>query len=226
MKLCRFELAEMPGTPRTGIYHEGKVYETDGTNAIGVHATSAVQFLPPMGQPTSVRVFRADGSYHYANAGSVTGPSSSLSILVPDEEISVELSVGIVLKDHGMQLDAEEAMDVVLGFTNVIRVVAGASDDFPLAIGPFIHTIDEVADVHAPWAWSLKINGESVGSGSGTLAVNPVDALVACSRTNAVFAGDLIVLPAFETGPLPQLRTGDQVQFALEQLGFLSTTLD
>ncbi|MBX3119265.1 MAG: fumarylacetoacetate hydrolase family protein [Fimbriimonadaceae bacterium] len=133
MKLCRFELLENPGTARSGFYYGGKVYETDGQEAIAVHESSIVRFLSPIGTPPSVRLFHyigagfsewagamsasadtADLGFAYLNAASVVGPNLIIKHPYPDD-IGVVPCLAIVVANPAESVDPDISDGLLLG---------------------------------------------------------------------------------------------------------------
>lgn len=231
MKLCRFELKAAPGEVRSGIVYSGKIYETDGANAIAVHEAEQIRPLSPVGLPPNIRVFRclpglidADETpaYFYACSTALSGASP----IIPKPEFVAELDyepyVVAVIAADGANIAIEDADDIILGYSlmNVLvardterhekRVGAGPGRSFDIAIpiGPVLTTPDELEDV---------IESDQLGRKFKLTAV---------TRVNGVEKrrGDLADLPftfaqaittASETSPL---KTGDL--FAMGPIAF------
>ncbi len=110
---------------RSGIYHEGKIYETDGVNAIDTHDPANVVFLSPIGRPAAVRCFESfsplpgewDLSYFYINPAGIKGPDSTIELAPGVEELGLEIRIGAVLQDSGISLDPKESDGFILGYT-------------------------------------------------------------------------------------------------------------
>lgn len=148
----------------------GKVYETDGSQAVGVYEAADVRPLAPIRQATSLRLFsneiqgpieeRNDPLFVYGNPRALFGPSQFLPYPTTSIEVSFKPYVAAILVSDAYQLDLEEADDVVLGYTLVNLMVAqdlervekrqgggfGGSHDIGGAIGPVITTPDELND--------------------------------------------------------------------------------
>jgi 2-keto-4-pentenoate hydratase/2-oxohepta-3-ene-1,7-dioic acid hydratase in catechol pathway len=169
VKLCRFELKSAPGETRSGIVHNGKVYETDGANPIAIHEAEDIRPLSPVGQPPTIRVFRcipglidADETpaYFYASSTALTGASP----IIPRPEFVAELDyepyIVAVMAAEGANVPIEEADDLILGYTlmNILvgrdverhekRVGAGPgrSYDIAIPIGPVLTTPEELEE--------------------------------------------------------------------------------
>lgn len=171
MKLCRFELIADPGSPRSGIVHSGKVYETDGANPIAVHEAPDVHLLPPVGRPKSLRFFRiperlteADDEalplYSYGNASSLAGGNQI--VLVPElaAELDYEPYLAVILASDGLHVPVEQADGIILGIS-ILNVIVmrdverqerrsgagpGRSHDLALILGPVMTTPEELDD--------------------------------------------------------------------------------
>lgn len=238
MQLCRFELRDNPGQVRSGIFHEGRVYETDGQNAIGVHDLGRVDFLPPVSLPPTLRVFDRNGEFAYRNSAVFLGPLAELD--VPAGDVDFEVRVAAVLKDSGGRMTSEEATDFILGYVMFIGFFADdqlrsgaqtAAFDVPFAIGPFLTTPDSVV-VGEQFVTKLavKINGEVMHESEHSHSKFE-EMIVRASRSNEVRAADLIAGPTLMKPPVLEsklgryLRPGDTVQAGTESLGMLTIKL-
>lgn len=236
MKLCRFELLEAEGIARSGIFHENKVYETNGEKAIGIHDVSKVKFLPPVSKPPTIRSFRPDGTYEYLSNATLLGPLHTYTTPEGIGELEIEARVAAVVKDRGENVTQDEAHGFLLGFTNCIRFthrVDGLPQDLGIAIGPFLHTLEDFKEYdeggHAPisWRWEFIVGKEQRFANEEADSLEPLKAIELASRTNAVQSGDLLLLPPFSHPPLPEtsldrnILPGDDVAIGFERLGFL-----
>lgn len=169
MKLCRFELKSHPGEVKSGIVYSGKVYETDGANAIAVHEADQIRPLSPVGQPPTIRVFRwlpgliepdETPAYFYGAPTALVGASPIIPKPESVGELDYEPYAVAVLAADASNVPLEEADDLVLGYTlmNVLvsrdieryekRVGSGPGRSYDLAIpiGPVLTTPDELND--------------------------------------------------------------------------------
>ncbi|MFN3728204.1 MAG: fumarylacetoacetate hydrolase family protein [Fimbriimonadaceae bacterium] len=244
MKLCRFETVASPGQARSGIYFEGKVYETDGHRAIGVHAAQDVRFLSPIARPSSLRFAEPDSStrpvaYVYGNPALVGAGQSTVELPEGGTGLRFVPQVAAVLETTGRELDIEEADQSVLGFLAagfLTGTEARDARDWAISVAATLATRDEFDDRSTPTENGrryhlhgvLSKNGEKVGEGSAIpKAATVAETVSACSQTGGVFSGDLILLgPVLEqdsnmpltVGVLP----GDTVTFAVDLLGVLT----
>ena len=170
MKLCRFEIKAEPGLARSGIVMGGKVYETDGANAIAMLEAEAVRPLAPIASAPSLRIFRNDFQplpqpdglephYFYGNPSSLFGPSQVLPFPEFTSRVAVIPFVAAIIVTPGFRVPLDQADDMVLGYCplcllNMPDLEAserrlgglGRSIDIGGAIGPVLTTPDELDD--------------------------------------------------------------------------------
>ncbi|MDK3160965.1 fumarylacetoacetate hydrolase family protein [Kamptonema cortianum] len=186
MKLCRFELVDAPGEQRSGIFHEGNIYETDGQMAAGIHDLSRVQFLSPVGRPLAIRVFESfspipgewDLTYFFMNPTLIRGTNESISIPPSIEKLDFEIRLAAILQDGALMVDASEADKMILGYTfllvfidktvgyedtqGVVSSTWTPSHDVGAFIAPFVVTPEElnermIRESRTNFQWSYKI---------------------------------------------------------------------
>lgn len=172
MKLCRFELKTSPGEVRSGMVHAGRIYETDGANAVAVHEAGDVRPLSPIPHAPSVRIYRNDFQaevlspeddieplFFYANPTVLGGASHSVAYPEWCTELSVLPMVAVALVADVQNIEVEAADDVILAYTLILIVVArdverrerlvgviGRSHDIGGVIGPVLTTPDELEE--------------------------------------------------------------------------------
>lgn len=252
MKLCRFTLSHEPERLRSGIYHDNRVYETDGENAIGLHELGKVRLLAPLGQPPSWRSFdfvNVNGetqlTYRYRNPAALSDPIAEIDAPSGSLDLEPELRLAIVVGDRGERIEAEEAAGFVLGATLLMGFVAAEvaeeeatmglpdtrSHDLPALIGPFLVTPDEIESLGGTFKVELQVNGHAQCRIESRIAVTFADLLCTATRSLPVAPGDLIAMPAFDlprlvtTGLGRALRPGDSVLATVEGLGALSAKI-
>lgn len=255
MKLCRFELKSEPGVIRSGMVYSGKIYETDGTEAIGVHEASDVRPLAPVPTPPSIRIFRSDigdgsiSSFYYANPGSVVGPSQIINLPDIESEFVVRSYLAATIAGTGYQVSDEEAEGMLLGFTLVNIVTAktledeerkagfgiGRSNDLGIAIGPVLTTPDDLDDVMMmtqngilyKLEGSIKINQvERAKAQFEEFTISMVEAICFASETCTLKSGDIFCVgPIFEDVECV-VTPGDEFQFSMERLGTLALKIN
>lgn len=224
MKLCRFELHEAPGQPRSGIYHEGKVYETDGERAIGIHDPGSLSLLTPLGIPPSIRVFEAyrkpNGeealNYRFCSVGGLVGPNGEIAVTVGERSLDFNVHVVGIVSDTGESVEASEAPGFVLGYALLLQLydtdlageeaalqlATGASHDFGGALGPYVTTPEDLTDFTVGsdptcfgWNYRMRVGDVEVASGTDETGL-PFSALLGfASSWRAVSAGEVMGWP-------------------------------
>ena len=239
MKLCRFALADDP-RPRAGIFHDGKIYETDGEKALGVHAPDAVELLTPIGHAASLRLFESDGSFAYGNPGAIGPPE--FDILFPETDRGgCDVFLACVVGATERDCTIAEADALILGYTTLLAFTAGAETsgsklyDPGYVLGPFVVTPDELEPrtfaTERGRKLSLKtrlhLAGEIIAQGTTeSLPLTFAEMIREASRGADLREGDIIA-----AGPLPglslpdaerSLRDADVVIAVIESLGALA----
>lgn len=251
MKLCRFDLAESPGTPRSGIVYGGKVYETDGSNPVGVHDWTEARLLAPVGMPSSYRLFpslarRTDPEgfdFRYLNPVSLAGPNMSLG-RSEMMDVAILPCLAVVVAGGGLAIPVFEADGVVLGLTLVnvfYQPSEGGLMDLPAwsfdvgsAIGPALTTPDElddhVTDESAGRQYEMDVrlfvNGAEVfQTSTASLPATLAELLSYASLTCPLRQGDLVAASLTETPLDVRVKSGDSIRLVCEPLGTLSSKL-
>ena len=251
MKLCRFDLASSPGTARTGIVYEGKVYETEGANPIGVHDWTEARLLSPVGQPPSFRLFPtlpADGlseafDFRYLNPNAIAGPLGVIAVS-PGMELSCIPCLGAVVAGGGASISIAQADEVLLGLT-LVNVFYQSSEkslnelppwafDAGTAVGPALTTPDEldenVIDVANGRSYdfeiALSLNDDVIFKKNvEQMGATIAQLLSFASLTCPLKQGDLFAAGLLREVPDVRLKSGDQVRLVSEKLGALVTKL-
>jgi 2-keto-4-pentenoate hydratase/2-oxohepta-3-ene-1,7-dioic acid hydratase in catechol pathway len=172
VKLCRFELKSEPGIVRSGMVFSGKIYETDGAEAVAVYEAGEVRPLAPITKAPAVRLFRSDlqpgflpgmdesDPYYFCVNPSGFGSASSL-LPYPDGVgvVEVDAYLAAVVVSDAFQIDLAIADDIILGYTLMAVLVGrsletaerkaggiGKSNDLGGVIGPVLTTPDELEE--------------------------------------------------------------------------------
>jgi fumarylacetoacetate (FAA) hydrolase len=139
MKLCRFRLHDDP-TPRSGLFHDGHYYETDGQQPIGIYKPDDITLLAPISRPPTIRDFMSfeqhvlntrkkfgrEGvqkewyeapAYFYLNPLTIFGHDEPVEKPSFTDEFDFELEVAVVIGASGKDIEVEEADSHILGFT-------------------------------------------------------------------------------------------------------------
>jgi 2-keto-4-pentenoate hydratase/2-oxohepta-3-ene-1,7-dioic acid hydratase in catechol pathway len=244
MQLCRFVLLENNDHARSGIFHEHRVYETDGEKAVGIHDLSKIAFLAPLPAVSSLRCFEPDGSFAYRNAMNYLGPLGEIEL--PNGAINVQLRLVAVMKEGGRSLDLTEAGQAILGHSLMIGfeiedVLAEEraegktpvrAYDIPYGIGPFITIPDPEKETPETVNIPIKliINGETLLETAFEHGGFPA-MIEQASKTTPIRPSDLIAgpcaahLPLRETELARPLRPGDSVMISCEPFGSLRVNL-
>jgi 2-keto-4-pentenoate hydratase/2-oxohepta-3-ene-1,7-dioic acid hydratase in catechol pathway len=237
VKLCRFVLRDAPEQPRSGVYHDGKVYETDGERAIGIHDPGAIAFLPPLGSPPAVRVFetyrKQTGeealTYRFLNPTGFHGPNSETAVSPLAQTLDLAVHVVATVADRAEGVEVVEAPSFVLGYGLMIVFLDadtadeerandlphGPSHDFGGVLGPYLTTPDELVEFTVArdptcfaWRYRVRVNETEVASGETGPTLPMSELLSFASCIREVQAGELLAWPAFEVGPLPESPLG------------------
>ncbi|MBL8061014.1 MAG: hypothetical protein JNK63_09905 [Chthonomonas sp.] len=218
MQLCRFVLREEPEGVRSGLFHDGRFFETDGERPVGVYDPGKVGLLAPMQSIPSLRVFNKDLSYTYRNSAVFGGPL--MEVDAPGLDCFADVRIVAILKDDGEQITSEEADAFILGYSLLIALVTGSETDFPFALGPFLTIPEGPAEALLAKPLAMKINGDELFAAQ--LAPPDFPAMIErASRTNRATTADVLAAPPIEV-PSHKLKPGDSVQVAHEGLGILS----
>ena len=234
MKLCRFLVANRADEPRTGVYHEGKIYETDGTTAAGIHEPANVVFLSPIGQPPAVRFFEqseiAPGewilSYFFMNPAQLKGTNESLSMPPQVEDLGFEIRIAGVLQDGDQMIEPKEAERYLLGYTfmlcftdrslinesNASPAVWTESHDIGALLSPFLITPEEMSAYLIretksgfQFVYSIFINEVPViEERTFSFDVEFYDLLQRASLRSPLATGEVVAWPSL---PIPDLET-------------------
>jgi 2-keto-4-pentenoate hydratase/2-oxohepta-3-ene-1,7-dioic acid hydratase in catechol pathway len=236
--------------------YSGKVYETDGTEAIGVYEASDIRPLAPVPTPPSLRIFRSDlggnsedPSFFYGNPGSVIGPSQIVNLPDIESDFVVRSYLGAAIVGHGYQVNIEEAEAMLLGLTLVNILTAktiedderrnglgfGRSHDLGIAIGPVLTTPDDLDDVMVmtengilyKLECSIKVNHvERAKTNFEDFSISLVEAVRFASETCTLRAGDIFCVGPIFNDAECAIGAGDEFQFSMERLGTLALKIN
>ena len=249
MKLFRFELKADPGTARSGMVFNGRIYETDGAEAQAVHEPDAVRPLSPVPSPPSLRLFPPrpteideEPAFFYGNPACLVGASTLVNVPERVLDLTFEPYLAAVLVAGGYDVDPDEADDMVLGLTIMTTLVDrraarveglfGRSHDLGAALGPVLTTPDELDDFLISQEFgrayrlgvSVRVNGVERARGNvETLPFTPAQAIAAASRSCTLREGDVLAIgPLCDLPADLRLGSGDEINVAIENLGALS----
>jgi 2-keto-4-pentenoate hydratase/2-oxohepta-3-ene-1,7-dioic acid hydratase in catechol pathway len=212
--------------------YEGRVYETEGTEAVAIHEAGDIRLLSPIARPATLRLFRPQSTvFDYLNPNVVFGPIDNLRSL--PEKIGVHSALGVVVGGHGERVNASVADELILGLCLAhvcfTAIEGGAGLDVGVSLGPVLVTPDEFDDAVVSGTegrvyrnrFEVKVNGQP--RYEAALDATPGVKLAIASQTCGVREGDVVL---FGLGTLEAaLDRGDEVETASPLLGVLKTRI-
>ncbi|MCE9558489.1 MAG: fumarylacetoacetate hydrolase family protein [Armatimonadetes bacterium] len=229
MKLCRFVLHESPDVVRSGIFHESRVYETQGASAAGIHDLTKLSFYAPMGTAPSIRLFDAlpeggdRGKFHYINPAEAQGPLAQVEVPVVGGKLFLNLRLACVVAERGEQLDDEDVASAVLGYTILINFYTEAGDDIPVVVGPFLVTPEEMDFVKDHYM-TIHVNGVLEAQAEEKLASSH-ELLIAASKSLPLQPGDIICGLPLSLSAHRELIPGQRLSVHIEGLDTLAFSI-
>jgi len=183
--------------------------------------------LPPPKEPT----------LFLKATSALCGPDDDLVMPRGAQSVDWEVELGVVIGKPGVYIDAEKALDYLLGYVLAIdfserdfqfnrggQGFKGKSADTFAPLGPWLVTREEINDPQS-LAMTLSVNGVVKQHGNTRGMIFSVAELVAyISRFMSLQAGDVILTgtPAgvgFGQNPKTYLKPGDVVTAAIDGLG-------
>ena len=228
MKLCRFRIDDDP-RPRAGVFHDGKIYETDGEKALGVHVPETVELLTPIGHAASLRVYPWEGGpFVYANPGAIGPPE--FEILFSETPVAgCDVFLAAIIGGSDRECTIEEAQSLVLGYTIMLAFSDGRPHYGPGSVlGPFVVTPEDVPALTG-LKGRLHLGGEVVATVDVSPPVSFAEMIRDASRGADLREGDVIAVGPVPGMSLPDadrpLRDGDEVIAVIEKLGALGARI-
>jgi 2-keto-4-pentenoate hydratase/2-oxohepta-3-ene-1,7-dioic acid hydratase in catechol pathway len=236
MKYVRFR--DPAGSVRRGEYRGGTIYFGDGE-----YDVSDVDVLPPS-TPSKVVCVGRNYAKHADERdeevpdrpllflkppNALAGHGDEISLPAGKERVEHEAELGVVIDEQCKDVDREDAMDVVAGYTCVNDVsnrddqdreqnwVRGKAFDGAAPMGPVVATPDEVPD---DARIALRVNGETRQDSTRDHLIFSIPELIEEITTYMTLeAGDVIATGTPEgVGPLAD---GDTVEIEIEGVGTL-----
>jgi 2-keto-4-pentenoate hydratase/2-oxohepta-3-ene-1,7-dioic acid hydratase in catechol pathway len=234
----RVRFRDPAGSVRTGEWHGEEVSFAGRT-----YDTEAVDVLPPS-EPTKILCIGLNYAAHAAESGSeipdrplifmkgpnaLAGHGDTVPLLAGKERIDYEAELGVVIGEQCRHVAAEDAMDVVEGFTCINDVsnrddqreeqnwIRGKAFDNAAPVGPVLATPDEVPeDAYV----RSRVNGELRQDSTREDFIFTIPELIEEITTYITLEpGDLIATGTPEgVGPL---SPGDTVEVEVEGVGTL-----
>lgn len=236
MKLCRFVLLQDEETVRSGIFHEGRLYETHGLTAVGTHELSKVRMLPPVARPPSLRFFdpapaNAPWRIQYAYRNPAVILSTGAEIILPAgvESVDFEVRVAAVMGESREHVAPGDGQRLILGYAPLVALVdvecsalereAGLcpvrSRDFPVVLGALLTTAEELdafADFDLPvgyrWQMSAKAGDVLVCDKLTSMPQSYEELLLAAAERMPIYQGEVLAARVFPKPPLPETLLG------------------
>lgn len=182
-------------------------------------------------------------AYYKGNHLSVVGPNSPVSRPEYARWLDYELELGVVLGKAGRDIERDDAMKHVFGYTIfndlsardvLIDEMVGCPGMGPAkgkdfnggnVLGPWIVTADEIADPYA-LDMQVRVNGELRGCGKSGEMHHRIDAMIEyASQSEDLVAGEVFGCGAVGNGTGIEawrfLEDGDVVELAIEGIGTL-----
>ena len=235
----------------------------------------SVQVMAPIRRPPSVRDFYAFEQhvrtarerrglemnpdwyelpvFYFSNPNTILGPGEVVPHPATDM-LDYELEVAAVVGEDAADLDAEAAVDVIVGYTifndfsardvqrreMALGLGPAKGKDFASALGPYLVTPDELGGtLQRPRATMVaRVNGEEWSRGELADIHHSFPDLVAyASRDSKLRAGDVLGSGTVGTGCIlelslthgeerfPWLAQGDVVELEVEGIGVLRNTI-
>lgn len=218
-------------------------------------ARASVQLLAPVPRPSKVICIGLNYRDHAEESGmdiptrplvfskfptSVVGPGGNVVIPPGSVETDYEAEFGVVVGRRASRVSAADAMDYVLGYTNINDVSArdfqfadgqwqrGKACDTFCPMGEYIATRDEIADPHA-LRIQLRLNGETMQDSSTDQLIFQIPELIASlSEFTTLEPGDVIATGTppgvgFARKPPVYIKPGDVMEVEIEGLGVLTS---
>ena len=224
-------------------------FPNDGSRIVGEETfdPSAVDVLPPC-EPSKIVCVGLNYADHAAERNSeipdrpllflkppntVAAHGDDLTLPTGKERIDHEAELGVVIGERASEVDADDAMDHVAGFTCVNDVsnrddqdveqnwVRGKAFDDSAPIGPVLATPDEVP---TDASVTCRVNGETTQNSTRDQFIFDVGELVAEITTYVTLESGDVISTGTPAGVGP-LSDGDEVEIEVEGVGTLRNTV-
>lgn len=220
-------LSTDPGITRSGVFHDGKVYETDGEKAIGIHEPGSLTLLPPLGTPPSIRVIESHRNatgdpfitYRYACPSGLAGPNGQVEVIGRTGSLDFSAHVAFIVSETGVGIEPQESATFVLGYCilvflsdedlaqeeRTLGIGTTRSHDLGTAIGPYLTTPEDLTEFSVGsnpnelvWNYKMRVNETVIALGSVEGQTTAPELLCNLSLNRPVFAGEVIAFSALE----------------------------
>ncbi|GAA1948378.1 fumarylacetoacetate hydrolase family protein [Nocardioides panacihumi] len=232
-----------------------------------------VRLLPPVLRPPTIRdhiafeehasrtgtrelpeVWHRRPLYYYSGTARLLGHDAQVPMPLT-ERLDYELELAAVVRREGSDLDEDEALDAIVGFTifndwsardvqqDEMAYGLGPSKgkDFASSLGPWLVTTDELAphlvDGRLDLTCSVRVNGESWATSTSRAMHHSWPAMVEhASYDGRLLPGDVLASGTVggcsigealrkQTAGARYLRPGDVVELDVEGIGVLANTV-
>jgi 2-keto-4-pentenoate hydratase/2-oxohepta-3-ene-1,7-dioic acid hydratase in catechol pathway len=195
--------------------------------------------------------------FYFGNANSVIGADDPVVPPGNTEKLDYELEVGLIVGEGGIDLDPATAADRIAGLCifndwsardlqneemALVPIGPAKGKDFANGLGPYLVTLDELADRTKDGAYDLamtaSVNGKAYTKGNLADIYWSLGQLVAyASRGARLYPGDVIGTGTCGTGCIlelslvhgsqayPWLKEGDEVVLEVERLGAMHSRI-
>lgn len=185
--------------------------------------------------------------FYFSNPAAIVGPGDPVRRPTATQALDFELEIGWVIGQQAIDLEPDEAEDVIAGLTilndfsardvqaHEMSVGLGPSKgkDFATGLGPQLVTLDELEDARSGKAFDLtmvaRVNGEEVSRGNLDQIHYSLGEMTAhASQDVRLTPGDLMGTGTVGTGSILDLGTddwlepGDVVELEVDRLGTLT----
>lgn len=219
-----------------------------------VVAMSGVRLLPPVPKPGKIIAIGLNYRDHQIESGAKEAPKSPMifakfttsiaaaedPIVIPvgDPQVDYEAELGVVIGKRGKGISEQNALSYVAGYMPLNDVsarawqfadkqwVRGKSCDTFCPTGPYLTTMDEIADPHALFI-RARVNGVILQDSNTSKMIFRIPQLIAhISASITLEPGDIIATGTPEgvgvfRNPQVFLKAGDVVEIEIEKLGVL-----
>ncbi|MBV8696041.1 MAG: fumarylacetoacetate hydrolase family protein [Chloroflexi bacterium] len=235
------------------------------TDIGATHKLSEVQLAAPIPQPRkNIMCMALNYSEHARETAQVRGRSaeaptipvfftkSTTSINGPYSEIEIdpavstqidwEVELGVIIGKRGKNIQEEDALSYVFGYTVINDVTArdlqarhkqyfkGKSLDGFCPMGPWVVTADEIANPHN-LALSLRVNGVTKQNSNTSMMIFSINQIIAVLSSGMTLEpGDIIATGTpsgvgFSRIPAEFLKPDDRVEAEVAGIGILRNTM-
>lgn len=194
-----------------------------GRFSAAMHEERAIRLLAPVPDADLI-VGAGDDSPQPFAPDAVAGHGTAIAA-PPQGACACELAPVFVVGRTSTGVDADDAMDRIVGITLLAALRDGASDwSAPSLLGPEMVTLDEISDPEELWL-ACTLNGETIGRFDTRDLARPLStALAQATRAATLEAGDLVAPAVAECTGLT-LRRGDVLECAIEGVMTLRATI-